>query len=146
MTFQVNFIIDHPPQPKGRPRFRSFGKFTSTYTDTKTRNYESLVKEYSKTAMGSSDPLEGPVDVFLTFYMPIPTSYSKKRTEACLNGSEMHIKKPDIDNLAKAILDSMNDVVYKDDTQIVNLHLSKKYSTHPRTEVLVREFICLTLR
>jgi Holliday junction resolvase RusA-like endonuclease len=135
----VTIKIETPPVPKGRPRFRSFGKFVSTYTDKKTKDYESLVSKESKTAMGSSDPIEGPVDVFIYFSMPIPTSYSKKRSEACLNGSEMHTKKPDIDNLIKGVLDGMNGVVYRDDTQIVNLHSTKRYSTIGMVEIMVRE-------
>jgi Holliday junction resolvase RusA-like endonuclease len=71
--------------------------------------------------------------------VPIPASYSKKRSAACLDGSERPCKKPDIDNIVKAYLDSMNGIVYKDDTQVVSLHATKVYGTVGMVEVMVQE-------
>ena len=48
-------------------------------------------------------------------------------------------KKPDLDNIAKAILDSLNGIAYKDDSQIVSLLISKKYSDRPRVEIALKE-------
>ena len=48
-------------------------------------------------------------------------------------------KKPDLDNIAKAILDSLNGIAYKDDSQIVSLLISKKYSDRPRVEITLKE-------
>ena len=46
-------------------------------------------------------------------------------------------KKPDTDNIAKAILDALNGVAYYDDAQVVELHVVKKYSDEPRAEVMI---------
>ena len=137
----IQFNLDGPVKPKGRPRFSKVGGFVRTYTDKKTLDYESLVREAAIQALGSSETLETPIAVYLLFRLPIPQSYSKKRTEACLDGSEMPGKKPDIDNLAKSVLDGMNGVIYKDDAQIVNLHAVKVYSTVPGVNVTVREVL-----
>ena len=85
------------------------------------------------------EPLETPLAVYLYFRLPIPRSHSKKRQEACLNGSERPIKKPDIDNLAKSVLDGLNGVVWHDDSQIVSLHLTKVYARNPGIDLLIRE-------
>jgi len=98
MTFTVMFSVDGIPHGKGRPRFRRIGNFVSTYTDAKTKIYEALVKEAAQKAMGSSEPLETPLAFYCYIRLPIPKSYSKKRTEACLSGSELPTKKSDIDN------------------------------------------------
>ena len=89
--------------------------------------------------MGSNELLETPVTVAIYITVPIPQSYSKKRTEACLSGSERPIKKPDIDNVAKCFLDAMNEIVYKDDTQVLTLHIAKVYGTVGMVEVMVKE-------
>ena len=141
MTFMVIFMVEGNPIGKGRPRFAKRGKFVSTYTPTKTRDYESIIKDAAKQAMGSSEPVETPVTVAIYITVPIPASYPKKRFKACLEGSERPCKKPDIDNIAKAYLDSMNQVVYKDDTQVISLHVTKVYGTVGMVEVMVQEHI-----
>jgi len=139
MTFIVTYQVEGNPVGKGRPKFARRGNFVSTYTPTKTRDYEDLIKDAARKAMGSNELLETPVTVAIYITVPIPQSYSKKRTEACLSGSERPIKKPDIDNVAKCFLDAMNEIVYKDDTQVLTLHITKVYGTVGMVEVMVKE-------
>ena len=139
MSFMVTFMVEADPVGKGRPKFVRRGGFITTYTPTKTRDYESIIKDAAKQAMGNSAPLETPVTVAIYITVPIPSSYSKKRTEACLSGSERPIKKPDIDNIAKCFLDAMNEIVYLDDTQVLTLHVTKVYGTVGMVEVMVKE-------
>ena len=89
--------------------------------------------------MGSSEPLETPVAVFVYVTYAVPLSYSKKRREDCLNGIEKHTKRPDLDNCIKAITDGMNEVVYKDDSQITSIHATKVYGTDSMVEVFIQE-------
>ena len=49
------------------------------------------------------------------------------------------IVKPDLDNIAKAILDGMNGVAWEDDKQVVSLRMEKTYSAVPRVVVEVWE-------
>ena len=139
MTFMVTYLVEGNPVGKGRPKFARRGNFVSTYTPTKTRDYEDLIKDAARKAMGSNDLLETPVTVAIYITVPIPASYSKKRTEACLSGSERPIKKPDIDNIAKCFLDAMNGAVYHDDSQVLTLHITKVYGSVGMVEVMVRE-------
>jgi Holliday junction resolvase RusA-like endonuclease len=141
MTFIVTYQVEGNPVGKGRPKFARRGNFVSTYTPTKTRVYEDLIKEAARKAMGSTELLETPVTVAIHITVPIPKSYSIKRIKACLSGSEKPIKKPDIDNVAKCFLDAMNEIIYKDDTQVLNLHVSKVYGTTGIVEVIVSEYL-----
>ena len=136
---QIHFEVKGDPKGKGRPRFTRAGKFTRVYTDKQTLDYEALIKFFAAEAMGSTDPLETPVCVFLYIRHAVPQSYSKKRTEACLSGLEQPCKKPDIDNIAKTFLDGMNGAIFKDDTQVVDLHVKKVYSLVPGVDVMVME-------
>ena len=139
MTFQVFFTIEGTPVPKGRPRFARRGKFVSTYSPKTTVDYESKVSEAAKQAMGSSEPLETPLAAYIYITLPIPASYSKKRTAACLANEERPTKRSDIDNYCKAIFDGMNGIVYVNDSLVVSLHSTKCYGTIGMVEVLVKE-------
>jgi len=139
MTMMITFKVDADPVGKQRARYAKRGNFVQTYTPDKTRNYESLIKEAAIEAMGSSEPLETPVNLYLYIRAPIPKSLPKKRMEACLNGLEKPIKKPDASNVLKSVEDAMNDVVYKDDSQIVNIHVSKVYSSVSGIDVCIKE-------
>ncbi len=139
MSFMVTFKVDADPVGKQRARYAKRGNFVQTYTPDKTRNYESLIKEAAIEAMGSSEPLETPVTLYLYIRAPIPKSLPKKRIEACLNGLEKPIKKPDASNVLKSVEDAMNGVIYKDDSQIVNIHVSKVYSSVSGVDVCIKE-------
>ena len=141
MVMHVTFQVEGTPVGKGRPKFARRGNFVSTYTPTKTRDYEDLIKVAAKQAMGSNEPLKTPVAAYIYITVPIPQSYSKKRSKACLDGSERPCKAPDTDNIMKAFLDAMNKVVYDDDSQVVSLHGTKVYGTIGMVEVLVKEDI-----
>jgi Holliday junction resolvase RusA-like endonuclease len=139
MTFMVTFMVEGTPVPKGRPRFARRGKFVSTYSPKTTVDYESKVSESAKLAMGASEPLETPLAAYVYITLPVPASYSKKRTQACLSGQERPTKKSDIDNYCKAIFDGMNGIVFVDDSLIVSLHATKVYGTIGMVEVMIKE-------
>lgn len=137
--FSMSFLIDGMPFGKQRPRFRRRGNFVQTYTAPKTKAYEDLVRIEAVEAMQTEQPLETPVAVCVYVCFPVPPSYSKKRSQACLDGLERPTKKPDLDNIAKAVTDAMNGIVYKDDSQIVSMHLTKVYGPSAGVHVHVRE-------
>ncbi len=139
MTMMITFKVDGDPVGKQRARYAKRGNFVQTYTPDKTRNYEFLIKEAAIQAMGSNEILETPVNLYLYIRAPIPKSLPKKRLEACLSGSEKPIKKPDASNVLKSVEDAMNGVVYKDDSQIVNIHVTKVYSSQSGIDVCVKE-------
>ena len=136
MSAKILYKLYGEPVAKGRPRFSRQGR---TYTPAKTKGYEDEVAVMAKAAMNCLEPLKTPVAVFLYVRLPIPQSYPKKRKEACLNGSEMPCKKPDIDNIAKTYLDAMNGVIFVDDTQVVDLHVKKLYAAEAGVDVMVME-------
>lgn len=138
MTAKILFIVPGTPVPKGRPRFTRQGR---TYTPAKTKSYEEQIAILGKAAMNGLEPLKTPVAVLVTVFFPIPASYSAKRREACLAGLEKHTKRPDLDNVVKAITDGMNGVVYDDDCQIVRIVAKKDYCHDAMVEVMVQEML-----
>ncbi|HHX72161.1 MAG TPA: RusA family crossover junction endodeoxyribonuclease [Clostridiales bacterium] len=122
----VSFTISGEPQGKGRPRFGN-GR---TYTPEKTVIYENLVRmEYIRQVNHNFG--DGPLAMFIEAHYTIPASASKKRQAEMREGKILPTKKPDLDNIAKAIADSLNGIAYKDDSQIVKLHMTKRYAENP---------------
>lgn len=139
MSFMVMFSVYGEPVGKARARHRFNGKFVQSYTPKKTRDYEDEVRAMAKAAMGSSEPFNGPVTLFMYVNMSVPPSYSKKRREACLSGAERPTKKPDLSNIQKGIEDGMNGVVYLDDCQIVATRTSKRYDEIASVHIVIKE-------
>jgi Holliday junction resolvase RusA-like endonuclease len=139
MTMMIMFIVYGEPVGKGRPRFAKRGNFVSTYTPQKTKTYEDEIRMMASAAMGSSEPLDTPVTVAIYIRVGIPASYSKQKRKDALAGTIKPTKKPDLDNIAKAFLDAMNEIVYLDDKQVVGLHVTKVYAETPAVEVMVTE-------
>jgi Holliday junction resolvase RusA-like endonuclease len=83
-------------------------------------------------------PLTEPVNINYYFAFPFTSDISKKQRNLISCG-EIHYKakKPDIDNLQKAVNDALNGVVISDDSLICEVHASKCYSETPRTEILI---------
>ena len=139
MTFMVMYTVYGEPVGKGRPRFAKRGNFVSTYTPLKTKTYEDEIRMMAKAAMGSSEPLETPVTVAIYIRVGIPTSFSKQKRKDAIEGILKPTKKPDADNVLKCFLDGMNEIVYLDDKQVVNIHLTKVYAETPAVEIMVKE-------
>ena len=136
---QIMFTIYGEPVAKGRPRFAKRGNYVQAYTPVKTKTYEDEVRLLATKAKGAGSTLEGSVSVLIYISFSVPQSYSKRNREACLSGETKHIKKPDLDNVAKAVIDGMNGIIFKDDSQITSLHVTKVYGEVGKVEVLVRE-------
>lgn len=135
----LTFTIPGEPTAQGRPRFSTHGGFVKAYDPEISRNYKAYVKLLASEAMQriGLTLTELPLGVEIIADVGIPASKSKKFKEKALNGLQLPIKKPDVDNVAKIILDSISGIVYKDDKQIVKLTVSKKYSYIPKVEVKI---------
>lgn len=131
----VAFEVLGAPVAKGRPRFSRQNGRPHVHTDAKTESYEGLVKFKARAAMRSAAPYAGPVRLVIYIGLPIPASWSQKRQSAAAAGLIGATKKPDADNVVKALKDGMNGVVYVDDGQVVDLIVSKRYTRTPCARV-----------
>jgi len=137
---QVKFTIPGPPKGKGRPRFSKMGNFVKAYTPTETASYENLVTvEYQAQSKCFRFPDDAILDMRIIAYYEIPKSVSKIKRSRMISGEIRPSKKPDMDNVVKIIADSLNNVAYKDDTQIVDCQVRKFYSEIPRVVVVLSE-------
>lgn len=123
---------------KGRPRLNSYTGVV--YTPTRTKDYESLVEQYFLLKYPRFKVLEGRIKVSIIAYFSIPKTTKKTDINEMLENNISPTKKPDIDNIVKAILDSMNKFAFKDDNQITKLEVEKKYAIEDKVYVKIEEY------
>ena len=109
------------------------------FTPGKTAGYEALVAATAGNAMRAHQLLDGPLEAMLEMRFQVPASWSKARRARALAGAEWHTSKPDADNVAKAVLDACNGVVFRDDAQVVVMIATKAFSEEPGVRVVIRE-------
>ena len=133
----ISFIVYGKPQAKERPRVvRNQNGKVHTYTPNKTAEYEIAVQAAFIDAL----PIEEQTRIILDgeYYYPAGTpltvrimAYFKVPKNKIDKGGGIigyPTKRPDLDNVAKSICDSLNGTAYKDDSQVVDLGISKSWT------------------
>ena len=123
---------------KGRPRLNSYTGVV--YTPTRTKDYESLLEQYFLLKYPRFKALEGRIKINIIAYFSIPKTTKKADINEMLENNISPTKKPDIDNIVKSILDSMNKFAFKDDNQITKLEVEKKDSLEDKVYVKIEEY------
>lgn len=129
----ICFTVPGIPAGKGRPRAGRVGGGIRMFTPAKTVAYEGLIAMAGAEAMGAAAAYAGPVSVEARAVFPIPASWSKRRKQE----AQWHVGKPDGDNVLKALGDGLNGVVWKDDSQVASMRLTKTYGDTPGLHVEV---------
>lgn len=147
---KVPFILlDVPGTPGFKARHRSrivFPKdkskkpFVHEYPDPATAAYEKMLAEYAALVMRTRPPTERPVAVSVEVFKKIPESWSRRQYDDALARAILPITKPDWDNHGK-IVDALKGIVWKDDSQVVDGHVYKRYAAKPSLRIEVREYI-----
>ncbi len=127
----VVFSLAGHPQGKGRARAVRRGNFIGHYTPEKTRSYEGMLRHEATVAMAGRAPFDVPVAIVISAHFDVPASWSKPKRAAALANQSKPGKKPDLDNIVKAVVDACNGVVFKDDALIVRSECAKVYGATP---------------
>lgn len=133
----AQFTIPGVPHGKGRPRFSRRGPHVRTHTDPKTASYEAVVRQFAALAMGGRMPTADAVQLRVRIECQVPASWSQKKRAACLRHDLQPTGKPDGDNVAKAIADALNGIVYTDDSRIVDWLIQKFFAERDAVTVTV---------
>ena len=126
----ITFTISGPAIPKARPRATKIGNKAIMYTPDQTKQFENYVKLVAA-QHAPEELLTSALEVNLDFFLQRPKSLPKK--------IRYHTKKPDIDNLAKSVLDAMEGIIYVNDAQVISLLVTKDYGA-PLCRVRVEEW------
>ena len=129
----IAFTIPGEPVGKGRPRMTRAGH---AFTPAKTWNAEAHVKLLAGQAMQGREPIAIPVHVAIEVECLIPKSWPRKRHALAVLNVERP-GKPDLDNVAKLILDALNGVALVDDKQVASIYATKKFGPVAQTKVQI---------
>lgn len=119
-TIYTDFIAIKPvPKERARNNF---------HTPARTREFETFIGLRAAKVMSSLNRKMciAPVKVELAFHVPYPKKFNDAYRFLSSDGL-IYPLKGDIDNLAKSVLDGMNNVVYKDDKQVAHLDVRRSY-------------------
>ena len=133
---RISFEVPGEPVAKERPRTNMATGVV--YTPDKTKNYEETVKWcYQMAAHGARFPDDEPLSMLVVAYRPIPKSANAKKKSLMRAGAQRPITTPDWDNVGKIVSDALNGIAYRDDAQIVDARVVKRYSDNPMVKVSV---------
>lgn len=130
-----NFEVIGKITSKARPRITKYG----AYTPKNTKYYENYIKLSFVEKNRNREVLEGYLKVDIIAVFQPPKSTSKKNYDKMLKGEILPAKKPDIDNIAKVVLDALSQLAYKDDNQVVSLNMQKIYGVREKLIVTIEE-------
>lgn len=115
------------------------------YRPDHVKQYQDHLRRAAEDAMAGRPLFEGPICLTVRAYMPIPRSGMRKaQRELAEREMHPHDKRPDLDNLHKAIKDAFKKRVWHDDSQVAMYGQPfKAYSPRPRLEIEVRRISTL---
>jgi Holliday junction resolvase RusA-like endonuclease len=128
MFDSVSFVILGRVRGQGRPRFgRLKNGQPIAFTDSKTRNDAAMIRTFASNAMVGRKLLEGPLKIVVKVFQQPPKSWSKKKRAAAVWVTGRF----DGSNQLKQIEDSLNGIVYADDSQISIIQFERLYVDTP---------------
>lgn len=123
---------------KQRPRVNMYTG--NVYTPNKTKDYEEWIKQCFFLKYPKVELLEGRINIEIIAYLGIPKNTSKIKMQQMLKNEISPLKKPDIDNIGKVVLDALNKYVFKDDIQVSKMTIEKKYAEEEKLYIKIQEY------
>src|SRR5262249_45938403 len=130
----ITVVIDGQPVAKRRPRMTRRG---FVYTPAATRKFEAHGRLSAQLAMDARPPIEGPVRLEVLAVLPVPVSWSQKKRARAITSDVLPRSRPDLDNFVKSAQDAINEIVIRDDSQIVEVGARKRYGVAPKLVMTV---------
>lgn len=131
------FVIPGIPRGWKRPGESPFGG-RHRFNPRQNEEEQDLMRLIANRVMSGRPPFEGPIDLRMTAYFPVPAGWPKAKRAAAFSGRLFHTSKPDGSNIQKLLEDAFNSGVWKDDCQVARWGGQKLYSDTPRLVVEVR--------
>ena len=130
----ITFTVPGDPVPQPRARVSTRGGFARAYVP-KTHAVHAYRDAIAIAARAAGAGVHGdPVEVVIDLVFARPKSHLRK---SGLRSDAPSLPGPDVDNTAKAILDSLNGVAWEDDRQVRRLVVEKSYGAEGRTTVRI---------
>jgi crossover junction endodeoxyribonuclease RusA len=140
----LTFTVPGVAAKKGSTRAfipKGWKRAVITNTDPKAKAWQQLVSEAATQALSRSNlqPFaDGPVLLDVWFFLPRPKKFLTKKYASV---DVPLITTPDVDKLARVVVDALTRVVYPDDSRVIDLYVHKRYCAAgelPRAVITVR--------
>ena len=123
----INISIDGLPAAKGN-WIAVHGVFIPPNRE-KLNIWTRQIQQTAREAYSPADPSNAAIDLKIKFFMPV-----SRNKGAC-------ITRPDLDKLARAVMDALAGIVYVDDSQVVRLTAEKVYNPFTGADIEISEII-----
>lgn len=135
----TSFFVPGLAAPKGSARgFVVNGRAVVTHDNKRTKSFEHAVR-MSAVAAGLEPRQEGWLQVYLRFVLPRPKAHLRRDGTVKPSAPERPTVKPDLDKLARTVLDALTGVAYRDDAQVAAISATKLYGAAPGVHVTVAD-------
>ncbi len=136
---EIRVRIAGEPCAQGRPRTAVIKGRARVFDPKKSRSWKAEARQ-AMVLQGVHTLLfpDGPVEVHVTAVFTCPKGDERKREP---RPRRRHAKKPDGENVAKAVLDAATGVLWRDDSQVSDLFVAKRVGAQgeaPYVEIAVR--------
>lgn len=133
MSNKIEAIIEGQPFAQKRHRTSGNGHRYDPSAKDKKKIQRALID------VKPSKPLQGVFRLTITAFFQTPKSWPNKKQQE-VEGT-FRPKYPDTDNIAKIIMDAMNDYIIEDDRYIVSTQVEKYYSMNPCTVINLEQIV-----
>ncbi len=131
----MRFTVFGKPEGKARARVVK----GHAYTPEKTAVYEDSVRVAFRMGNPGARPLVGPVLVEIIAFYAIPSGATKAMQAKMRNNEVRPTTRPDWDNIGKIICDALSGYAWRDDAQVVEATVTKRYGITPMVCVRIEE-------
>ncbi len=147
---RIEFHVEGDPVPQGSVKsFKAKNGAIVTTNDSSGRlgRWRGDIRTAAKTARPSACLIEGAVSVAVHFSFARPQSHylpaNGKRPERMLrlDVPDHHAGKPDADRLLRGVLDALTSVLFRDDSQVAMVHVTKRWARDPGADIIVTELL-----
>lgn len=142
---EIRIVLEGEPVSKKRTKCACIGGHARVYDPQIKESMIDIAERMQEAARSAGIvekaiplPQDQRTHVKMHFVMPIPSSLSNRKQMA-LAGMP-HVKKPDLDNLAKLYLDCGTGILWHDDAEIYYLELVKSYGEQPCVKIIVNTY------
>lgn len=128
----ATFTVLGHPEPQGSSKAfipKGWSRAVITGANSKNKPWRQQVAGCALTEMNGNPPTPEAISVKIAFYFLRPKSVSKKITHKTT--------KPDIDKLARSVLDALTGICYVDDSQVVEISVGKYFGIPERAEIQI---------
>jgi Holliday junction resolvase RusA-like endonuclease len=129
----ITFTVPGNPVPQPRARITTRGKFARAYVPSKHPVHDYRTQLAVAARLAGLTPTGEPLDVVIDAVFERPKSHMLK---SGVKATAPKLPRPDVDNVAKAVLDSLQDVI-GDDTMVARLVVEKSWGQEARTTVRI---------